>query len=90
MYKLNTTKQFEKDYKLCKKLGLNLQLINSVFELLENKGHLPAKYKPHKLTGNYTGFLECHIQGDGLLIWLLDEAEKEILLIRTGTHSDLF
>ena len=90
MYKLHTTRQFEKDYKLCKKRGLNLDLINNVFELLELSGNLPAKYKTHKLTGNYTGFLECHIQNDWLLVWAKNEEKKEILLTSTGTHSDLF
>ena len=90
MYKLNTTKQFEKDYKLCKKRGLDLSLINKVFQLLEITGALPAKYKSHKLSGDYAGFLECHIQNDWLLVWAKDEDKKEILLTRTGTHSDLF
>lgn len=90
MYKLNTTKQFEKDYKLCKKRGLRLDLIHHIFELLESTGTLPAKYKPHKLSGDYAGFLECHIQNDWLMVWAKDEDKKEILLTRTGTHSDLF
>ena len=90
MYKLNTTKQFERDYKLCKKRGLDLSLINDLFELLELTGNIPSKYKPHKLTGNYAGFSECHIQNDWLLVWAKDETNKEILLTRTGTHSDLF
>ena len=79
MYKLNTTRQFEKDYKLCKKRGLNLDLLNHVFELLELTGSMPPKYKPHKLTGHYSGFLECHIQNDWLLVWAKDEDKKEIL-----------
>ncbi len=90
MYKLNTTKQFERDYKLCKKRGLNLDLIHHVFGLLETDGDLLAKYKAHKLSGNYAGFLECHIQGDWLLVWSKDETKKEMFLTRTGTHSDLF
>ena len=90
MYSLNTTNQFEKDYKLCKKRGYKMELINSIFLLLEEKGWLPVKYKPHKLTGNYKGFWECHIQPDWLLIWLQNDATKTITLTRTGTHSDLF
>jgi len=90
VYQLTTTKQFEKDYKLCKKRGLNADLINTVFELLGSTGSLPAKYKTHKLSGNYAGFLECHIQGDWLLVWAINEDIKEITLTRTGTHSDLF
>ncbi len=90
MYRLTTTRQFEKDYKLCKKRGLKMDLINKVFQLLETNGELSSRYKPHKLTGNYAGFWECHIQSDWLLVWSKDDAEKEIVLTRTGSHSDLF
>jgi len=34
--------------------------------------------------------LECHIQPDWLLLWLIDEDEMLITLSRTGTHSDLY
>ncbi len=67
-----------------------MELINSIFLFLEKDGRLSAKYKPHKLTGNYKGFWECHIQPDWLLIWLQDDSGKTITLTRTGTHSDLF
>ena len=46
--------------------------------------------KPHKLRGNFEHHWECHIQPGWLLIWLCDLDKKEIHLIRTGTHSDLF
>ncbi len=90
MYTLRPTKRFEKDFKLCMRRGLDLELIGVVFELLVKTGNLPSKYKPHKLRGNYVNHLECHIQPDWLLIWFCDETKKEIHLIRTGTHSDLF
>jgi mRNA interferase YafQ len=90
MYQLSTTKQFEKDYKLCKKRNYKLELINEVFEHLYKNGFLPSKYKPHKLIGNYEGFWECHIRPDWLLIWLQNEDSKTIILTRTGTHADLF
>lgn len=90
MYTLRSTKQFDKDYKLCIKRGLNLELINSAFELLEISGTLPPKYKSHKLRGNYINHFECHIQPNWLMIWYPDEGKKEISLVRTGTHSDLF
>lgn len=86
MFTLHTTKQFQKDYKLCIKRNLNLKLINSTFEMLEKTGTLPPKYKPHKLRGNFEHHWECHIQPD----WLCNLDKKEIHLIRTGTHSDLF
>ena len=72
------------------KKGLNPELINAILYLLECKGELPQKYRPHILKGNWIGYWECHIQPDWLLIWQLNEDIKFISLIRTGTHSDLF
>ena len=51
---------------------------------------IPPTMRPHKLSGNYKGCWECHILPDLLLIWEQYEVEKEILLIRVGSHSELF
>ena len=90
MYILSTTNQFERDYRLCKKRGYEMELLNTIIVLLEKKGKLPAQYKPHKLAGNYRGFWECHIQPDWLLIWLQNDTKNTIEFTRTGTHADLF
>jgi len=50
---------------------------------------IPAEYRPHFLSGKYRGFMECHVEGDLLLIWL-NEAGDVIDLVRFGTHSELF
>jgi mRNA interferase YafQ len=57
--------------------------------MLENGVEIPQSYKPHPLTGNYKGCMECHIEGDFLLIWI-DEEKDIIELVRLGTHSELF
>lgn len=67
-----------------------MELINIVLGLLEQTGELPSKYKTHKLSGSYAGFIECHIKGDRLLVWDQNDVAKEIYLTRTGSHSDLF
>ncbi len=41
------------------------------------------------LTVNYARHMECHIDGDFLLIWF-DPDTDEIDLVRLGSHSDLF
>ncbi|NQT57244.1 MAG: type II toxin-antitoxin system YafQ family toxin [Desulfobacteraceae bacterium] len=42
----------------------------------------------HKcLQGRYSGYMECHIEPDWLLIWKADR--EAVYLTRTGTHSDL-
>lgn len=88
--KLNAfyTTQFRKDFKQCVKRGYDMQLIRHVMESLENQETLPPKNKDHFLTGNYTGFRECHVQPDWLLIYQV--SNESIVFDRTGTHSDLF
>ena len=90
MLKLQTTSKFRKDYKLAKRRGLNLQLLESVIDDLLQEKTLDAKYKDHALTGNYIGFRECHIQPDWLLIYSIDKNRLVLTASRTGTHSDLF
>jgi mRNA interferase YafQ len=72
------------------KQGKNLDLLDQVKDYLENDHELPAKYKEHILVGNYKGKYECHLKPDWLLIWVKDEKNKIITLVRTGSHSDLF
>ena len=90
MYSLSTTKQFEKDLKLCMKRGLPMEELKTVISLLVENGKLPAKYKPHKLSGIRAGEWECHIKPDWLLVWEQNDKELTLLMLNTGTHSDLF
>ena len=90
MLTLKTTTQFRKDYKLAKKRGYNLDLLDQVLNLLLNEEPLETKHHDHALTGNYTGFRECHIQPDWLLIYMVHDTELILTAARTGTHSDLF
>ena len=69
MYSVETTKRFDKDVKRCLKRGLNIQLVYDAIALLRTTGSLPAKYRPHKLSGNKNGQWECHIQPDWLMTW---------------------
>ena len=73
-----------------KKRGCPMDELRRVIELLMETGVLPVKYKPHKLTGNHKGQWECHIKPDWLLVWEQNDNEFTLLLLETGTHSDLF
>jgi mRNA interferase YafQ len=89
-YNVKTTKRFDKEMKRCRKRGYNMQLIVEAIHLLEATGSLPAKYSPHKLSGNLQGVWECHIEPDWLMTWNQNDTELTLLFLRTGTHSDLF
>ena len=47
------TNLFKKDYKLIKKRGLNLKLLQEVVDMLANEHTLPEKYRDHYLAGEY-------------------------------------
>lgn len=86
---LKQTSQFKKDLKRIQNNLKKIEGLEVVLKLLKETGTLPLKYKPHFLQGNYKGYMECHIEGDFLLIWI-DESEDIIKLIRLGSHSELF
>lgn len=88
MLQVSFTSQFKKDYKLCKKRGYNMELIQSVIDILAIPEALPEKNRDHNLTGNYANKRECHILSDWLLVYRIEGGE--LVLYRTGTHSDLF
>ncbi len=89
-YEIIRTSKFKKDYKLSQKRGKDIKLLISVIEILANGENLPESFKDHQLAGGYTGYRECHIQPDWLLIYKTTERELVLTLTRTGTHSDLF
>ena len=82
--------QFKRDYKVVKKRGYDLKLMNDVIGLLITGDPLPARYKEHTLKGKYSGQTECHITPDWLLVYKIDNDCLILTLTRTGTHSDLF
>jgi mRNA interferase YafQ len=43
MYKIFYTKRFEKSLKLCRKRGLDLEIIKEVIEILKTDGKLPEQ-----------------------------------------------
>jgi len=86
--KLIWTKGFSKDVKRAKRRKQNLESLQKVIEMLQSGNPLSQKYKLHPLKGKYSGYMECHIEPDWLLIWKADS--KNVYLTRTGTHSDLF
>jgi mRNA interferase YafQ len=88
MRAIRRTSQFKRDVKRMKKRGRDLSKLKEVLEKIISGQELEAKYRDHVLVGQYKGTRECHIEPDWLLIYEL--AHSEVVLIRTGTHADLF
>ena len=93
MFVLIPTNQFKKDVKLAiKRLAKNEIYLIKFLEQLQLNGVLGInkKHCPHKLTGNYDNDWEAHIKPDLLIIWFEITDKQEIILLRLGSHSDLF
>lgn len=90
IYEVKYTGKFKKSYKLAKKRGLNIDLLQCVIDKLQRGIPLEDKYRDHELKGKYTGFRECHLQPDWLLIYMIENDILTLTLVDTGTHSDLF
>ena len=86
--KIEYGKQFKKDVKRIKRSGKDMQKLLRVIDLLMSQTPLPDRCRPHKLTGDYKDWWECHIEPDWLLVYKADA--QRLKLARTGSHSDLF
>lgn len=89
MNTLKLTSQFKEDLKRYKYKTDVIDKLETVLQLLAQGLPLPNENRPHLLTGNYRGYMECHVESDTLLIWW-DKEAGIIKLVRFGTHSELF
>jgi len=89
------TKAFAKDWERLSRTGrydLN-RLKEAMLLLIGNDAPLGPEWLDHPLKGEWAGSRECHIGGDFLLIYALDDQARDsgtIIFVRAGTHADLF
>jgi len=88
MREIRRTGQFKRDVKRVQKRGEDMGLLRDVIIRIAAGEALESQYRDHPLSGEYSGARECHMEPDWLLIY--ERTEAELILIRTGTHSDLF
>ena len=79
---------FKKQYKKVAKQSKIDEVIDKLahFEILE------PKYRDHDLINDkyYKNCRECHIEPDWLLVYQYEDSKLNLLLIATGSHSELF
>lgn len=88
MRQIRRTGQFKRDVKRMQKRGKEFSRFRGVIERLAAGERLDPSEEDHPLMGGYSGSRECHVEPDWLLIY--QRTDTELILIRTGTHSDLF
>jgi len=86
-------KSFLKDWDRLSRSGrydMN-RLKQAMLLLVANDGPLGPEWLDHALKGAWSGFRECHVGGDFLLIYKLDDGKSGLVIfVRAGTHADLF
>lgn len=91
-FTVDFTYNFKKGYKRVKKQGKDISKLDNVIKLLTNGIMLEPKYRDHKLYDKkkFKDCRECHIEPDWLLIYKTDNNQLILLLVETGSHSELF
>ena len=88
LLRLKRHKLFKKDMQKVKITDMQYSKFVVYIALLIEGKTLPSESKDHILKGEWQGYREFHLGGDLLLIYLLKE--EFLILVRIGTHSQLF
>ena len=88
VYKIATTKRFDKEY--AKLSQTDRELVKEVINRLAKDKVLERKYKDHTLKGELEGFRDCHVKPDLVLIYSKNKNTLILTAFRINTHSELF
>ena len=88
MLEIKSTKKFKSDFKRMMRLGHDPELMRSVIEILVVQEDIPIEFRDHELEGEWAGVRDLHIDADWLLLYRV--LGQDLILLRTGTHEDLF
>lgn len=91
-YEIKFTSKFKKSIKRISKQGKDVDKLMSVIEMISSGKKLDMKYKNHRLISDkyYINCFECHIEPDWLLIYKYINNNMVLLLVDTGSHSEMF
>jgi mRNA interferase YafQ len=92
MRTIERSSPFKRDYKreARGRHGAMLEAdLSQVLVALANDERLEPRYRDHELSGNWSGYRDCHVKPDLLLIYRKPDA-MTLWLARLGSHSELF
>jgi mRNA interferase YafQ len=86
------TQRFKRDIKALLKKHYRPEILKNAITALmdQDQSLLRTKYRDHALTGEWTGYREIHCSGDWLIIYRINKAELQLVLVRSGSHDELF
>ena len=88
-------RQFLKDWEqLSRSCRYDMNRLKAVMLLLiANEAPLGPERRDHALKGSWARYRECHVGGDFLLIYRVDDTDGpsgSVYFARAGTHAELF
>ena len=91
-YEIKYANTFRKSLKKAIKQGKDINKLLFIVNKLANEEVLEPQYRNHNLINDkyYKNCGECHIENDWLLIYQYSERDLILLLVDTGSHSNLF
>ena len=91
-YKVKVSNTFKKQFKKILKQGKSEDKFLTVLGKLANGCELDEKYQNHTLQNSkhFKNCNELHIEPDWLLVYQYINDSLILLLVETGSHSDLF
>jgi len=87
---LETTPEFDRDLKRQEKRGKRMEKLHVAIGLLRTLQPLPRSHKDHALKGEWKGFRECHVGGEGDWLLVYVRSAGRLKLFRTGKHEEIF
>ncbi len=90
-YKVKYENLFKRQYKKLIKQGKDIKKLHAVIDCLANGEELESKHRNQKLVDNkkFKNCYVCHIEPDWLLIYKIDNNELILVLVETGSHSEI-
>jgi mRNA interferase YafQ len=84
--------RFRRNRKMLIKRGYDMSKLENTIDLLLTGDLMPPEHRDHPLNGDYIGYRECHVGGEGdwLLIYKKQTDKLILVFTSTGTHADLF
>ncbi len=93
MLKIRFTNKLKKDLKRVKNRpdsGYDEEEFKDVVTKLAKREPLEEKYHDHPLKGKFEGSREFHLGFDLVVVYEIHEDVLELLMMRIGTHDEIF
>ncbi len=87
---LRVATRFQRDMQRMVRRRKDLAKLQHVIEILVAQQPLSPRYHDHALTGSLNTMRDLHVEPDWLVIYRIDRDRRELILLRTGTHADIF